>query len=87
LDRQAYLDEIKFKLSGGGILNLELDDTAFNQLLDSSFREIQRYIDTTKLITIPYKQCIDLTEYRPNSVSRVYRSTGTIRKTYKDRMH
>jgi len=49
VEKQAYLDEIKFRLSGG-LLNLELDDVALNQLLNSSFREVQRYIDTTRLV-------------------------------------
>ena len=40
MDRQAYIDEIKFRLTGG-ILDLELDDKALNQLLNSRFREVQ----------------------------------------------
>lgn len=39
-------------------------------------REIQRYIDTTKIITIPYSGCIDLSKYYVNSVSRVFRAQG-----------
>lgn len=81
MDRQAYLDEIKFKLSGGGILNLELDDNAFNQLLNSSFREIQRYIDTTRIVTIPYAPCIDvniINNGKVNAVARIFRSEGYI---------
>lgn len=74
---RAYIDEIKLKLTGG-VVHLELDDATLQRVLDSTMREIQRYIDTTKLITIPYKKCIDLTEYKPNSVSRVYRSTGFV---------
>ena len=59
MDKQAYIDEIKFKLTGG-ILDCELDDVAINKILDASFREIQRYIDTTRLITLPYKNCLDV---------------------------
>lgn len=80
MDRQAYIDEIKFRLSGG-ILNLELDDVAFNQLLNSSFREVQRYIDTTKLVTIPYSSCIDVNTINNghvNAVARIFRSEGYI---------
>ena len=62
MDRQAYIDEIKFTLSGGGILELELSDDALGRVLDKAFREVQRYIDTTKIITIPYKPCIDFTD-------------------------
>lgn len=42
----------------------------------SALREIQRYIATTCLITIPFASCIDLTEYRPSAVTNVFRSKG-----------
>ena len=77
MEARAYIDEIKLKLTGG-VVHLELSDATLQSVLDSTMREVQRYIDTTKLITIPYKQCIDMTEYKPNSVSRVYRSTGFV---------
>ena len=48
MDRQAYIDEIKFMLSGGGILEIELDDTQISSLLNKAFREVQRYIDRRK---------------------------------------
>lgn len=75
MDRQAYKDEIVFKLTGG-VLDIELDDASLDKLLNSAFREVQRYIDTTKIITIPYKQCIDLSEYKINAVVRVFRATA-----------
>lgn len=75
MDRQAYKDEIIFKLTGG-VLDIELDDASLDKLLNSAFREVQRYIDTTKIITIPYKQCIDLSEYKINAVVRVFRATA-----------
>ena len=78
MDKQAYIDEIKFKLTGG-ILDCELDDVAINKILDASFREIQRYIDTTRLITLPYKNCLDVNEInngKVNSIVRVFRSQG-----------
>ena len=60
MEARAYIDEIKLKLTGG-VVHLELDDATLQRVLDSTMREVQRYIDTTKLITIPYKQCIDMT--------------------------
>lgn len=75
MDRQAFKDEILFKLTGG-LLKCELNEKSLDILINSSLRELQRYIDTTRLITIPYKRCIDMTEYKPNSVSRIYRSVG-----------
>lgn len=78
MERQAYIDEIRFKLTGG-VLNLELDDKALNQLLDSSFREIQRYIDLTSFVTVPFERCIDMNKINNghiNAVVKVYRSDG-----------
>lgn len=75
MDLQAYKDEISFKLTGG-ILECELDDKALDQVLKAALREVQRYIDTTVIKTIPYSNCIDLSEYNVSSVSRVYRAKG-----------
>lgn len=75
MDLQAYRDEIKLKLTGN-VLDLELDDATLDSLINSSLREIQRYIDTTKIVTVPYKACIDMSDYNINSVSRVYRAKG-----------
>lgn len=72
---QAYIDEIKLKL-GGDILDLELSDEAIAKLVSAAVRECQRYIDTTKLVTVPFSKCIDLSEYEVSSVSRVFRTTG-----------
>lgn len=70
---QAYIDEIKLSVTGG-LLNLEIGDEVIQQIVNSAMRELQRYICSTKIITIPYSNCIDLTEYKPNSVVRVYRA-------------
>ena len=75
MNMQGYIDNLKFQLSGG-LLEIELDDTALNQIMNMSLREIQRYINTTKLATIPYHKCIDLSEQKVSSVYRVYRTKG-----------
>lgn len=54
-----FRDEIKLKLTGD-ILESELDDDTLNKIIKSALRELQRYINHTRLITIPYKECIDL---------------------------
>lgn len=77
MDKQAYIDEIKLRLTGG-VLDLELDDATIDALINSAFREVQRYIDTTKIITIPYQPCIDFTDCKVNAVVRVYRAEGYI---------
>ena len=42
----------------------------------SAFREIQRYIDSTRIITIPYEKCINMTQYKVSSIPRIYRVNG-----------
>ena len=59
MQMQAYVDEVKLRLTGG-VLQLEIDDATIMKIINSAFREVQRYIDTTVLETIPFKPCIDL---------------------------
>lgn len=75
MNLKAYKDEILFKLTGG-VLECELDDKALTKTINAALREVQRYIDTTVIKTIPFSNCIDLSEYNVSSVSRVYRSRG-----------
>ena len=75
MDITAYRDEIKLRLTGG-VLDTELTDDVLDRIINASLREIQRYICSTKVITIPFKRYIDLTEYKVNSVSRVMRTQG-----------
>lgn len=80
---QEYTDNIKLKLTGG-VLHLEISDDVIAKIIESSLREIQRYIDTTKVITIPFAKCIDLGTYKDaegneqdfncSSVVKVYRT-------------
>lgn len=73
MDRQSFKDEIMFKLTGG-VLDLEINEETLDKLIDYAFREMQRYIDTTKIVTIPFTKCIDLNGCGVNSVVRVYRT-------------
>ena len=75
MDMQAIKDEVLLKLTGN-VLSTELSDTTLTQVINSSLREVQRYIDTFKMITIPYSSCIDLSEYKVSSVVGVRRSEG-----------
>ena len=75
MDLQAYRDEIKLKLTGG-VLDLEIDDATIDKIINAAFKEVQRYIDTTRLATIPYSECIDLSSCGVSSVSRVFRTEG-----------
>lgn len=75
MDMQAIKDEITLKLTGD-IVDLELSDSALTKIVNSSLREIQRYIDTTMMITVPYEKCIDMKDFKVNSVVRIYRAEG-----------
>lgn len=77
MDLSAYKDEIIFKLTGG-VLDCELDDPSLDKVINAAFREVQRYIDTTVIKTIPYQNCIDLSDYNVSAVARVYRAHGFI---------
>lgn len=76
-----FRDEIRLKLTGD-ILESELDDDTLNKIIKSALRELQRYINHSRLITIPYKSCIDLSNPEDtnnvsidvNSVVMVYRT-------------
>ena len=83
MNKSAYRDEIRLRLTGG-LLEMEVDDSVLDKVIDSALREIQRYICTTKLITIPYEKCIDLSNVQDvaghpikvSAVIRAYRTSG-----------
>lgn len=75
MDMQAIKDEVQLKLTGD-VVAMELSDASLTKIINSSLREIQRYIDTFALITIPFNKCINLSEYKISSVIGVRRSEG-----------
>ena len=75
MEMQQLKDEVTLKLTGD-IVDLELSDQALTKLCNSALRELQRYYDGTILITVPFNKCIDLSEYKVNSVARIYRAVG-----------
>lgn len=75
MDMQAIKDEVLLKLTGD-VVSMELSDATLTKIINSALREIQRYIDTLKMVTIPYKNCIDVSEYKVSSVIGVRRSEG-----------
>lgn len=56
---ENYIEQIKLALTGG-LLELEIPDTTIAQIVNQSLREVQKYIDIPKLVTVPYAPCIDL---------------------------
>lgn len=77
MDMQQLIDEVTLKLTGD-IVDLELSDVALTKLCNSALRELQRYYDGTRLITVPFSKCIDTKEYKINAVARIYRAEGYI---------
>lgn len=75
MEMSQYVDEIKLELTGG-LLHLELPDSTIAKVVDKALREVNRYIDTTKIITVPYSSCIDLSGSHVSSVSRIFRAEG-----------
>ena len=59
---EQYIDEIKLEITGN-TTHLEISDEVISKILSKSLREVNRYIDATKLITIPFAPCIDLGPY------------------------
>lgn len=81
-----YINEIKLELTGG-VLELEITDDVIASIVNKAFREIQRYIDIPKLVTVPFASCIDLGPwvdtdgvqhegFRCSSIVKVYRTVG-----------
>ena len=83
MDITYYRDNIKLQLTGD-LLDLELEDSTIDKIINMSLVEIQRYICSTELATIPYTRCIDLNgmkdqfgnEVKISSVSRIFRTAG-----------
>ena len=75
MDMTAIMDEVRLKLTGD-VVDLELSDASLIKIINSCLREVQRYIDTFGVITVPFKKCIDVKEYKMNSVIGVRRAKG-----------
>ena len=70
-----YVAYIKLMLTGS-VLTLEVTDDTLKEVVKAALREVNRYIDQTKFMTIPYAKCIDLTGSNVSSVTAVYRTKG-----------
>ena len=81
---EDYVEEIKLELTGD-VLELEISDEIIGKHVNKALREIQRYIDETKLVTVPFAKCIDLGPYvdekgekhpgfKSSSITQVYRA-------------
>lgn len=71
-----YIDSAKLELTGG-VLELEMTDETIEKIILKCFKEIQRYIDETALIQLPFASCIDFSGVKYNHVVSIYRSDTT----------
>ena len=77
MDMDSLRRELRLRLTGG-VIDLELQDSALDGCIVSALRQMQRYYDSTILATISYKHCIDLSGLNipVSSVARVFRTKG-----------
>lgn len=70
-------EEIKLKLTGD-LLEFELTDETLDNVITSALRELQRYVTVTRLITVPFERCIDISKLDEkeniNNVVAIYRT-------------
>lgn len=77
MEMQDYVDEVLLKL-GQGRVSIEIsDDGLIERVIQSAFREIQRYINVTKYATLQYSPCIDLSKCGVLAVTEVMRTKQT----------
>ena len=76
---EDVLDEIKLELTGL-ILDMEINDETLVSVVKKALRELTRYWDESRLITIPFASCIDLEgkffDEQVSSIVKVYRTEG-----------
>jgi hypothetical protein len=73
------LDEIKLELTGY-LLDMEITDETLVSVVHKALRELTRYWDESRMISVPYASCIDLAgeffDEKVSSIVKVYRTEG-----------
>lgn len=77
MDMQAIKEEIQLKLTGD-VVSMEVSDSSLTKIINSCLREVQRYIDTVAVVTMPFTKCIDMSSYKVSSVIGVRRPEGYV---------
>lgn len=76
---EEVLDEVKIELTGY-ILDMEITDETLVQIVNKALRELTRYWDESKLLTLPFASCINLGgeffKEEVSSIVKVYRTEG-----------
>ena len=58
----------------GGVLDLEISDEVIGKTVNKCLKELNRYIDETRLIEVPFARCIDLSGFKHRNIIKVYRT-------------
>ena len=73
------LSEIKVELTGY-VLDLEITDETLVSIVNKALRELTRYWDESKMISVPFASCIDLDgeffKEKVSSIVKIYRTEG-----------
>jgi hypothetical protein len=76
---EDILDEIKLELTGY-LLDMEITDETLVSVVHKALRELTRYWDESRMISVPYASCIDLAgeffDEKVSSIVKVYRTEG-----------
>ena len=78
---EYYINRIKLELTGG-VLQTEIDDKGFKDIINIALQDLNRYYDQTQLIESDSSSCIDLTALEEkagvkiNNVAHVYRTNA-----------
>ena len=70
---EEIIEEIRLTLTGG-IVDLEVDDKTLEKVVNKALRELNRYCIETRLVTIPFEKCIDMSEYNVRYIANVFRA-------------
>ena len=73
--KEYYIEYIKLMLTGN-VLRLEVTDEILGKYVDAALSELQRFIDESKYVTVPFAKCIDLTGFNHSAIVHVYRTEG-----------
>lgn len=74
---EEYVNYIKLELTGNHI-ELELFDEDIKWIVNKALKELQRYIDSTRLATVNFSNCIDVSELKVSSIVALYRTTSSV---------
>lgn len=68
-----YVNKIKRALTGG-IVYLEITDDTIADFVRDALDEVQRYIDSSVLVEVPFASCIDLKDFKCHAIVNIYRT-------------